>query len=300
MESVYSYTAFGLIIHSQIEIPELIASEGEADVIIRLGTVPEHLENSSSSGVRFEASPDEFLLSLDTVGRYLVSGGKEITIEAHSGVGMNDIRLFLLSSVFAALLHQRGYLVLHGSCIEHNGAGIVFAGDSGIGKSTLAAAFYEKGYHILCDDLTVVAIGEDGFPYVIPGIPSLKLWDDALHRLGQNTDSLVKVREPLLKYRMNITDKYWSQPLPLKRVYILGSYLESEIRITELNSFEKMQAINKNTFRKRFLKGQGVKALHFKQCALLAEKVKIFKVLRPRTGFLIGELLSALEKEMAN
>ena len=300
MELGYSYTAFGLIIHSQIEIPELIAAEGEPDIIIRLGKVPVHLENPSSTGVRFEASPNEFLLTLDTVGRYLVFGGKEIVIEPFDGVSLNDIRLFLLSSVFAALLHQREYLVLHGSCIEKDGTAIIFSGASGIGKSTLAAAFYEKGYHIICDDLSVVVFGEDDSPYVVSGIPSLKLWDDALKKLGKNTDSLVMVRETMQKYRVDIADKYWSHPLPLKRIYILGSDLETNIRITELDSFEKMKAINNNTFRKRFLEGQGVKPVHFKQCALLAQKVRVFRVLRPRAEFLIEELSAALEKEMAN
>ncbi|HEX3012547.1 MAG TPA: hypothetical protein VHQ70_11080 [Syntrophomonadaceae bacterium] len=300
MESGYSYTAFGLIIHSQIEIPELLPADGVPDVVVRLDKVPVHLENPSSTGVRFEASPHEFLLSLDTVGRYLVSGGKEIIIEPFSGVTMNDVRVFLLSSVFAALLHQRGCLVLHGSCIENNGAAIIFSGVSGIGKSTLATAFYQKGYHILCDDLTVVEIGEDDTPYVIPGVPSMKLWHDALQKLGQNADSLVMVREMMQKYRVNIVNQYCSQPLPLKRIYILGSDLEDKIRITELNSFEKMRVINNNTFRKRFLEGQGVKPIHFKQCALLAQKVRVFKVLRPRAEFLLGELLSTLEKEMAN
>ncbi len=300
MELGYSYTAFGLIIHSQIEIPELIAAEGEPDIIIRLGKVPVHLENPSSTGVRFEASPNEFLLTLDTVGRYLVFGGKEIVIEPFDGVSLNDIRLFLLSSVFAALLHQREYLVLHGSCIEKDGTAIIFSGASGIGKSTLAAAFYEKGYHIICDDLSVVVFGEDDSPYVVSGIPSLKLWDDALKKLGKNTDSLVMVRETMQKYRVDIADKYWSHPLPLKQIYILGSDLETNIRITELDSFEKMKAINNNTFRKRFLEGQGVKPVHFKQCALLAQKVGVFRVLRPRAEFLIEELSAILEKEMAN
>lgn len=300
MKSGYSYNAFGLIIYSQIEIPELMAAEGVPDVTIRLGKVPLHLENPSTTSVRFEASPHEFLLSLDTVGRYLVSQGREIIIEPLSGVAPNDIRAFLLSSAFTALLQQRGYLVLHGSCIEKNGEAIVFSGASGIGKSTLAAAFYQKGYHVLCDDLTVVQIGEDDMPYVVSGIPSLKLWDDAVHKLGQDVNSLEKVREAIPKYRVHITDQYWSRPLPLKKVYILGSDLEPEIRIAELNSFEKMRAIDNNTFRKRFLAGQGVKALHFKQCALVAQKVRVFRVLRPKAGFLIEELLSSLEKEMAN
>lgn len=300
MASGYSYNAFGLVIHSQFEIPELLAAGGVPDVTIKLGTVPVHLENPNSTGVRFEASPHEFLLTLDTVGRYLVSGGSKIIVEPFSGVKMNDVRVFLLSSVFAALLHQRGCLVLHGSCIEKDGTAIVFSGASGIGKSTLAAAFYKKGYHILCDDLTVVVIGEDDSPYAVPGIPSLKLWDDTLHKLGQNADSLVLIRDTMQKYRMDIGDKYWSHPLPLKRIYILGSDLETDIRITELNSFEKMRAINNNTFRKRFLEGQGVQPAHFKQCALLAQKVRVFRVLRPRAEFFIGELLSTLEKEMAN
>src|SRR5690606_97236 len=102
------------------------------------------------------------LLQVDGVARYLVSGGRRITIDRDPAVEDDDVRLFLLGSVFGAMLHQRGDLVLHGSAIEWEGAAVVFMGFSGVGKSTTASAFRQRGHAVLTDDLCVVRPGADG------------------------------------------------------------------------------------------------------------------------------------------
>ncbi|MCP4397035.1 MAG: hypothetical protein GY801_07015 [bacterium] len=73
-----------------------------------------------------------------------------------------------IASELGALLHQRELLPLHGSAIKVNDGVCVFVGLSGNGKSTVAAAFRQRGYQVLADDVCVVSIREDGLP---PGDP---------------------------------------------------------------------------------------------------------------------------------
>lgn len=298
MHPSYNYKAYGLMVNSELLIPELETAEGTPDVIIKFGKVPMHLENASETGIRFEASQDEFLLKIDNIARYYVWAGREIVIEPLNEGREDDIIVFLLGTVFGALLHQRGFLVLHGSCIEVNGEGVLFTGVSGIGKSTLAAAFYEKGYPVLTDDVSAVFIGEDEAPYIMPGMPSLKLWQDSAVKFGKDTQTLVPLRKEMNKYRLEIGDKFVAGPLPLSRIYILNTDFETEIKINEISSLDRLTTLIDNTYRIRFLKGQGGKALHFKQCAVLANKVGIYRVQRPKSGFRINELLERLEKEL--
>lgn len=68
------------------------------------------------------------------------------------------------------LLLQHNRLLLHASFIEHNGAGILFSGPSGIGKSTQAELWQQNmGAEIINGDR--VAIGMSGTRWTAWGIP---------------------------------------------------------------------------------------------------------------------------------
>jgi hypothetical protein len=47
-----------------------------------------------------------------------------------------------------------GVVPLHCACLERNGSGLLIAGDSGVGKSTLAAALTQRGFALISDDWT--------------------------------------------------------------------------------------------------------------------------------------------------
>jgi len=298
MKDNYCYYAYGLTIKAELPLPELERREGQEDVLIRYGNVPQSIEDAVVRMVRFEAAPDHFLLKVDGIARYYVREGKEIIIEPACGAREEDIRLFLLGSVFAALMHQRQILVMHGSAIGVNGKGVIFTGVSGVGKSTLAAALFQKGYHILTDDVCAVkALGSET-PQIIPAFPRLKLWADAAEKLGTDIGSLPRIREKLDKYGLKVEKSFQQQPLPLKSIYILSNRDQEGVSITPLAKLNKLEALIKNTYRFRFLEGQGGKPLHFQQCVEVAKAAKIYQVVRPKGGFYLDELVSVLEKEL--
>ena len=103
----YQYKAFGLIIDSEIELPELPKALGETDVTVSLGIAPTKLINPTFVGVRFESSHNEFLLRIEHIASFYVTAGNHITIDTQPNVEFDEVRLFLLGSAFGALLHQR-------------------------------------------------------------------------------------------------------------------------------------------------------------------------------------------------
>lgn len=294
----YVYKAYGLIIESDFPIPEFIEVHGHPEVLIKYGEVKSFLENPVERGIRFEASKDEFLLNLEGIAKFYVVNGKEIIIEPYEEATMEDIRVFLLGSVFAALLHQKQYLVLHGSSIVVNGKGIVFTGISGSGKSTLAAAFWKKGYGFLTDDLCVVKLNGAGLPEIMPGFPKLKLWEDSAKLLGENIDLLVPIRSELQKYRLDAGAMFAKEAVPLSKMYILHNQNNSELRIERLQSTNKLEGLISNTYRYRFMKAQGGKSLHFKQITTTANAIDIYKITRDKKLFRPEQMLTILEKEM--
>ena len=201
---IYHYLAYGLNIASDIECPELLPGNGAPDVCVHYGRVPERLENPSMQGVLYQVTPDQFLLAIEHIGRYLAANGNEIVIDRAQEADDSDIRTFLFSSVFGALLYQRGFLPLHASAIDTCHGAVAFAGPSGYGKSTLAAVFYQRGYRVLTDDICAISLDEQGIPIVTPAYAQLNLWADTLKQIAEPKECLRRTRRHLEKYRLSL------------------------------------------------------------------------------------------------
>ena len=108
------FWAYGLLIESELEIPEMLAvdssdSSASPDVTVRVGTVPRFLADPLSSTDAFEASKVEMLLRIDGVAHYLVSGGREIVVAPDPAASDHDVRVFLLGTCFGALQQLTGH-----------------------------------------------------------------------------------------------------------------------------------------------------------------------------------------------
>lgn len=84
----------------------------------------------------------------------------------------------MAGSVFTLALAMRGVWSLHASAAIHQGNLIVILGESGEGKSTLAAYLDESGWQRAADDILPVVSGEDGL-MAYPHYPQLKLGPQA-------------------------------------------------------------------------------------------------------------------------
>jgi hypothetical protein len=72
-----------------------------------------------------------------------------------------------------------GVVPLHCACLERNGSGLLIAGDSGVGKSTISAALTQRGLAFISDDWTYFS--EEQSTLVAHGLFSpIKLLPDAV------------------------------------------------------------------------------------------------------------------------
>jgi hypothetical protein len=285
MNKQYTYKAFGLIINSTFPINEFIVSEGIPDVKIKTGSVPEQLNHVAKKGVKYQATKNEFLLEVDTIARYYVKDGCEITIEPLKSKVDNEIRLFLLGSVLGALFLQRGLLPIHGSSIKFGNTACVFSGISGVGKSSLAACFVKKGFSFLADDISVV----DNNLMVIPSFPNIKLWKDVLNKLEINEASLNKIRPELKKYQLPLEDKYFKEPLPLDKFFIISTKNTPGFEYAEIKGLQKFDAVKSNTYRFRFVEGLQQQQDHFLLLNKLLPNIKVYMISRPQSPILLNE-----------
>jgi hypothetical protein len=287
--SRFQYVAYGLSIDSDFAFPELAPGlRREPEVTIRAGSVSETLDEPYAVGVLYQAAPGRFLLNVPRIARYLVADGSAIVIERAAGAEDADVRVFLLGSVFGALLHQRGVLPLHGSAIAAPAGAVLFLGASVSGKSTLGAEFQRRGYRILADDICAVTAGPDGGSCLWPGYPRLHLWADAAEKLGLELDGLARVRPKLEKYSVPI-EHFSPESLPVSAIYGLRPVNSGGFRLTSLDGEEAAKEIAWNVFQPKFAKGPPA----------LDVKARVSRVYRPRAPFLLEELADCLEKDFA-
>jgi len=99
------------------------------------------------------------------------------------------------------------------------------AGSPGAGKSTTAAAFAQRGFSVITDD--VVALVEDGKDFQVqPGYPRLNLWSDSVGALFGSDEALPRITPGWDKRYLALGDNgfgFASRPLPRGAVYLLGA-----------------------------------------------------------------------------
>lgn len=286
MAQLFTYKAFGLIIKSGFEIPELLNYEGIPDVEIILGKTPQNLKNINKQGVKYQASKNEFLLEVDNIAKYYVNSGNKITVELLKEKADKEVRLFLLGSSFGALFLQRGLLPIHGSAIKFGESATIFTGLSGVGKSSMAAYFINQGYQALADDISVVNENLE----VVPGFPNLKIWNDVLNKLDIQNESLSQIRPDIGKYQLPIDANYYNQSLSLKNIIILTTKNSAGFDYEELSGIKKFNVIRNNTYRHRFVQGLEKQQDHFLILNKLLPTIKVFNVSRPQSPIMLKEL----------
>jgi hypothetical protein len=274
-----------LRIASDLELPELHSGSGAADVRIRYH--PSAAPSLAAPDEWLQVTPGRVSLRLEDI-QFTIENGQSILIETSPHTSPQDIRVWLLGSVMAALLHQRGYLPLHANVVAlaDGISAAAFAGNSGAGKSTLAAWFDSHGHRVLTDDLCAIHLGTNGRPTVFEGIPRVKLWSDTLDMLGRATERFEKVASDLDKFHVPTSysgDRGSPEPLSLERIYLLGGRGPT-LEITPVSGATAAQGILANAFRWEL--GQKIRPARaqFDQCLAVARHARVFRIER-RWGF---------------
>jgi len=230
------------------------------------------------------------------VAYFLVENGNSILIDRSEGTNKEVLRLYLLGVVFSGLLHQRGLLPLHGSAVETPKGVVVFVGDPGVGKSTLAGALCARKYHLFTDDILVVSC-ENNIPTAYPGFPEMKMTPETADRLGVDTASARKLSWYKEKYIVSARDHFAGAPQPLYGVYWLTKADVPTITLRPVEGVDKFKMLIVNTFRASFMEGLGVNANHFKLATVVGRQVRLIRVTRPDEGFHLTGLMDTLEQD---
>ena len=296
---MYFYKAFGLVVSSEVEMPQFIpAEESSPAVSIRYGDVRSRLSSEIAEDRAVQSGPSEICFYWRMAGHYCARDGNEIIVEPAADVDERVTRIPLIGIVFAAILKQREMLVLHGSAVALANGVSVFLGGKGAGKSTTAATLYKRGFSLISDDIVAIPspLSSETLS-VLPGFPSFKLMPEcAAEVLGDDPAELEPIYNGAIKLFRSTNGNFINGSRKLNAVYVLEE--SDDMRATLLGPQMALPALIANTYLARYgkqLMQNDDAVTNLQQVARITSMVPVYRLERPKSFELTEELADFLE-----
>ena len=290
----YTYTAYGLTLSVPFPCPLLALAPAGAmpDVNVADGAVPRTLAAPHAEGNMWQAEPGRFLFrGGNRAGRFLAEGGTCVMLERNPAAEDELLCFYFLDAVLAAILRQRGLLVLHANAAITPEGAIAVSGESGAGKSTTLAALLQHDCAMLSDDITALRLGDDGQVQVLPGVPLLHLSEDAAAGLGHDITGLPRHQWRRMKAAIPTQAAMATQPARLRALYLLQTHTGDDLRVHTLTGAKKFAAMQTCVY------GPLLPQEHpgqFPLLAAVAEKVAVFRIERPGALWAVREVMNVI------
>lgn len=296
---MYYYQVYGLVVQSEVEWSELMSLKSMGDVIedvkIRYDESIQELRSFIDEDQDYYYQEQRTWFNIDQIAVFDVRDGKYITIYPYPDSDMNRIKQYLYGICLGIVLLQRNELAIHGGSVEFNGNGLIIMGDSGAGKSTLTTSLRVKGHSLISDDISVIQLGDT--LTVASGFPQQRLTKNSMKILGYDLDEYQYVEtDNIIKYLVPTLDSFNDESPSVKVIVELKiSKHVNEVKIERLEGSERFRAIYKNLFLIDIKQYIGLDPSYFKKCVNIAEKVPVYRMIRPTRLDSIKEQISCIE-----
>ncbi|HSE19588.1 MAG TPA: hypothetical protein VLB46_21185 [Pyrinomonadaceae bacterium] len=296
----YRCSLYGLGIISNRTIPGVpsstIASE---DIRISFGSLPAWLDEVQDMQIEtsyvadYKSECGEPALRVFRVldGKYfrfcyadqtefvLDKAGTEVWAAWREPLTIEDTATYLLGPVMGFVMLLRGVVCLHASAVAIGDKAIAFVGPAGSGKSTTAAAFAERGYSVLAEDVVTLDDRGDQF-FVRPGYPCIRLWPAAVKALYGSETHLPKLTPNWDKCYLDLSDNFQREPLRLAAIYQLGERRHDAVApfVQPLDRAEGLMSLVANTYATKLMDKQ-MRAREFELLTRLVSNVSVRRVM---------------------
>lgn len=312
------YRIFNIVLDSEILLPELpVTCESNSVIQIQVGgqsgfkgQAPNWFHEWSDSHGNISISvgrvEDDYLLRFPNVAEFLIDiDSNVIQCFFDPDTSPDTIQHLLVDQVVPRILGQQGQLVVHAGCVMMpNGEAIAFLGDSGWGKSTLAASFYESGLQLLTDDCLLIDM-QANKAVGIPNYAGVRLFNDSADQVIGQSSPLFPVAHYTDKKRliMHGDQNNNSERASLEAIFLLVDPMECDqqtvVNIEAVTGVGEMMEIIKRMFVLDVTDKQLQASLFKKVAELLASGVPIYRLSYPRDYSLLSRVRDSVIKALS-
>jgi hypothetical protein len=163
-----------------------------------------------------------------------------------------------------------------------DGVCIAFGGDSGTGKSTLAAGLSTQGLKLLAEDKLLIRHTGKGW-MCWPGIPFLHLFKESAERGGLDQTSRAATSPRAGKYIYLDHARFDQIPRPLKALYLMDwSPKGSKPKITLLSPMEAFFELRAHASLQGLISAMGREAFFLRWATDLLKDIPVHRFGRPQ------------------
>ncbi len=156
------------------------------------------------------------------VGEFRIStDGRSITGWPAAASSAESFLVYMLGQALSFALVIQGFEPLHATAIVVDESAVVFLGESGFGKSSLAACFLDAGYHLLTDDLLVLD-DSGGRMLAYPGPARINLFPKVAGRFLPAARQCPPLNGGTAKAILPIDRASRTSPAELRAIYVLA------------------------------------------------------------------------------
>jgi len=292
-----SYYLYGVRLKSVMPLPgPEIASSGQAAIELLSGPSSLFSRARREAGICAEEkewfahaglSDGSDYLQWSGLFEFIVSaGGHRIACRELDNASPESFQTYLLGQVLSFALLKQGIEPLHSTSVVIDETAVAFLGNCGYGKSSLGAAFLQRGHRLVTDDLLVLKEKGDRF-VAYPGPPRIKLFPEIARRLlGDRVDGIPMNNDTSkLVIPLGLDETVSPEcTFPLKAIYILrppARSHNSRIMIRQLSPRHAFVTLIKNTFNAVVVDPERIKR-QFALASRLAANVPVKSLSYPR------------------
>ena len=204
--------------------------------------------------------------------------GAEIWARWPEPLTLEDAATYLLGPIMGFVMLLRGLVCLHASAIAIGDEAVALVGPAGSGKSTTAAAFAERGYSILAEDVVTLDDRMDHF-LIRPAYPCIRLWPASVKALYGTETHLPKLTPNWDKCYLDLSERFQRQPLPLAAIYLLSERRDDRAApfVEPLDKSKALMSLVANTYATKLMDKQ-MRAREFELLTRVLNNVPVRRV----------------------
>lgn len=245
---------------------------------------------------------DEYLLRFPRLADFHVRWTDScIRVYPQAGADASAAVQMLLDQVIPRMLFHGGRTVLHASAVVlPDGTAAAFVGDTGRGKSTLAASLYQAGARLMSDDCLLIEQNGTGVAG-IPAYSGLRLWPDSFAALAFGAGQLAVGESVNGKRRLEIKNPAGADDrVALSALFLLGATdvapRDDSIAIARVTGSSMMMALIEAAFVLDLVSPDAARRNFRLLGAIAHQDTPVFSLNFPRRHAFLPQVRAAVER----